>query len=472
VERAGIDRGHVVWSGAVNELLQQLLSMGPAIGAGVSGNGANMQAFMEGYQRTQAQLQQQGRLKQQDQIAGEDRQRLIERQTLADQNAASDRTRAGQVNAQTDALRSLQVPGALAEVGSGAETPEAAQALIESLMPKMMAAFGPEAMAFGQPAVEQAQKVITGRQKKQVESFVDAALKTDHIANNPDADPELTNLPEHIRKIVGKPTARLSELQSYAQLPVGKPQGKTRIPPMPGSSEEFSDPTTTPERRAQILADRRQFTEAGREPDKPNPNAGAYPPAQQRRIDAIVKGFDSQPIVKRTQTMAEAVTLAESLDLNTKNPADDQMLISSFAKAMDPDSVVREGEYNTVQKYSQSWAEKFGFDVARMFSNTSFLTPQARAQMKETIRAKFAAGRGQYDNVRREYGRKIERITGKTGGVDELTDFGAAFPQESAPAQKQNQQQTTGGFPKAGTRRKKDGVLYESDGTGWLPVKP
>jgi hypothetical protein len=111
---------------------------------------------------------------------------------------------------------------------------------------------------------------------------------------------------------------------------------------------------------------------------------------------------------------------------------------------MDPDSVVREGEYATVQKYSQSWAERFGFDVKRIFSNTAFLTPQARKNMKATLMTKFSVERKAYDNLRNEYGRKIERITQKPGGVDELTDFGAAFPSEQ-PATN-----STPGRPKRG----------------------
>jgi hypothetical protein len=217
-------------------------------------------------------------------------------------------------------------------------------------------------------------------------------------------------------------------------LPVGKPAGKTRVPPAAGSMEEFSDPNITPERKAQILADRKAYMQSDDRAPRVTVNTtqGAYPPQTQRRIDAIVKGFDSQPIVKRTQVMSEGVNFAQAMDDNTTNPADDQALIYAFAKVMDPDSVVREGEYATVQKYAQSWAERFGFDVARIFSNTPFLTTQARKNMKATLMTKFNVERRAYDNLRNEYGRKIERITQKPGGVDELTDFGAAFPVEQS----------------------------------------
>lgn len=171
----------------------------------------------------------------------------------------------------------------------------------------------------------------------------------------------------------------------------------------------------------------------------------SLPPAVARRVDSKSKGWDTLPVVKTTQKMAEAVSFASSLDINTKNPADDQALIYAFAKAMDPDSVVREGEYATVQHYAQSWAESFGFNAARIFSNTTFLTPQARANMKRTIQAKYAAGKQQYDNVRRSYAKQINGITGQQNGEDYLTDYGGGFPSEqpataappSAPAKTQ-----------------------------------
>jgi hypothetical protein len=164
-------------------------------------------------------------------------------------------------------------------------------------------------------------------------------------------------------------------------------------------------------------------------------NKAAHPEMDdkvKRRIDMKTKAFDSLPVVKRVQTMAEGASFANSLDKNTKNPADDQALIYAFAKVMDPESVVREGEYATVQKYAQSWAQSFGFNAARMFSNTPFLTPEARANMKATMMAKFGASRKQYDNVRRSYTDLINQITGKDDGDTWLTDYGGSFPEDAA----------------------------------------
>lgn len=446
----------------MNDVLRQLLQLSPGIAAGLKGDGNAMQEFMQAYQQTDAQLRQQRERSTLLQQQGEDRTRAITRQTEQDKVATEQR-------GQADALQRLQIPGQLAELGGAGDTPEDAQRLIESVMPDLMKHFGQGTMAMGQPAVEMAQRTITARQKRQVKEYVDQALKTAHVSENPDADPELVNLPAHVQKALGKPTAKLSELQAFADLPVGKPQGKERMPAAAGSMEEFSDPNITPERRAQILQDRKDYMQSD---DRPrvtvNTGGGAYPPQMTRRIDAIVKGFDAQPIVKRTQVMSEGVNFAQSLKDDTTNPADDQALIYAFAKVMDPDSVVREGEYATVQKYAQSWADRFGFDVKRIFSNSQFLTPQARQNMKATLLTKFGVEQKAYNNLRSEYGRKIDRITGKQGtGVDELTDFGAAFPQTQTPETKTPAQ----GGPKIGERRKIQGQLAEWDGKGWAAVK-
>lgn len=154
--------------------------------------------------------------------------------------------------------------------------------------------------------------------------------------------------------------------------------------------------------------------------------AGTRDATTQRRIDSKAKGFDSQPAVKRAQMLAETANFAKSLDVKTANPADDQALIYNFAKSMDPDSAVREGEYATIQKYAQSLAQRYGFNAARVFSNSPFLTPEARQNLKDTILSRYQASRGQYDNLRKAY---LDQIAQMGGDESDLVDYGAGFPQ-------------------------------------------
>src|SRR4029453_9988165 len=77
---------------------------------------------------------------------------------------------------------------------------------------------------------------------------------------------------------------------------------------------------------------------------QPAAASGPLPPRVETTVRGLASRFSAEPSVKRTVTMAEAVSFIKGLDVQTKNPADDQALIYAFAKAMDPESVVREGE--------------------------------------------------------------------------------------------------------------------------------
>src|SRR5262245_38177676 len=144
------------------------------------------------------------------------------------------------------------------------------------------------------------------------------------------------------------------------------------------------------------------------------------------RIDSIRGQYNAHPVVNKFNIVADAVQFVKGLDPNTRNPADDQALIYAFAKAMDPDSVVREGEYATVQKYAQSWAQQFGFDAARIFSNTPFLTPEARANMKRTIESRAKPVGQQYRTVYNDFVKRADQVA-KGAGKDYIPDYGEAF---------------------------------------------
>jgi hypothetical protein len=141
--------------------------------------------------------------------------------------------------------------------------------------------------------------------------------------------------------------------------------------------------------------------------------------------------FDSEAQVKNFQVIQEGKNFVNSMPSDTANPSDDQAFIYAFAKIMDPNSVVREGEYATVQKYAQSWAESFGFNSARIFSNTKFLTKDAIENMKKTISSRYTASEQTYDQIRDQYIKSIDKIAGKTVGADILQDYKIA--ESSAP---------------------------------------
>lgn len=154
---------------------------------------------------------------------------------------------------------------------------------------------------------------------------------------------------------------------------------------------------------------------------------GLTPNQTQSQITGIVNQFDSEPIVKNYNVISEGYQFANSL-VNKANPtsADDQGLIYAFAKAMDPTSAVKEGEYISVQKYAQSMAQTGWANLQRMAQNVAFLTPEARKNIIATINSKFQASQQNYNNVYREYNRRLEDAkSGRVGGS--LTDYGGAY---------------------------------------------
>lgn len=170
------------------------------------------------------------------------------------------------------------------------------------------------------------------------------------------------------------------------------------------------------------------------------------------RVNSIAGQFDAEPTVKNYSTIREARDFVKTLgEGKASSPADDQGLLYSFAKAMDPNSVVREGEYNTIQKYSQSLLENFGVKVERALSNKPFLTEEAKKFLKDTIDKKYAASEKNYRRIYDEYGRRIDEVGGTKNGKKYLTDYSASSGEEKAPAQNAGPGRSGGGLPKVTT---------------------
>lgn len=136
-----------------------------------------------------------------------------------------------------------------------------------------------------------------------------------------------------------------------------------------------------------------------------------------------VNDFKGEESVKNFNVIQDGYNFAKSLKTDTKNPSDDQAYIYSLAKVLDPASVVREGEYATVQKYSQSWIKAYGGSVNNAINGTGFLSQSARENIKKTIEARYNAQKTSYNNVRNQYASGIDSITGRDTGTKFLTEY-------------------------------------------------
>jgi hypothetical protein len=160
----------------------------------------------------------------------------------------------------------------------------------------------------------------------------------------------------------------------------------------------------------------------------PGGSGGGLTPYQvQTTVNQIVNQFDNEPVVKNYNTIAEGYNFAKTIaDKANPTSSDDQGLVYAFAKAMDPTSAVREGEYTTVQKYAQSLIQSKLANAARFAANVAFLTPEARKNMVATINEKYQASKTNYDNIYKEYNRRI--ADAKSGTITgSVTDYGAAY---------------------------------------------
>lgn len=144
-------------------------------------------------------------------------------------------------------------------------------------------------------------------------------------------------------------------------------------------------------------------------------------------VEKITGAWDNEAVVKRYSALAEGAAFLDSINPNTKNSSENIGAVYAFAKAMDPDSVVREGEYATVEKYAQSLAESYGLQIQRFYNNTNFLTAEAITNMKSTLRMKYNIQLSAYNSLLTEYGRRINGVTGKTNGTEFLHDYSIPF---------------------------------------------
>ena len=187
------------------------------------------------------------------------------------------------------------------------------------------------------------------------------------------------------------------------------------------------DPTT------QILEPAKGFTPKPKDTDGTSvggENPQLYSGLSSKTATAVrakVTAFKTEPTVQNFAVVQEGNDFAQSLANNTTNPADDQALIYALAKALDPGSVVREGEYATAQKYAQSWVKAYGKGVEQALFGTGFLSEDARKNIKATIKQKFAASKKSYDNLDAQYQQGINALTGRDDGAKFLTDY--AIPQ-------------------------------------------
>ena len=133
--------------------------------------------------------------------------------------------------------------------------------------------------------------------------------------------------------------------------------------------------------------------------------SGLTPQQINATVNGIAGQFDNEPLVKEFNTANSYVKTYKKLG---DSATDDQARIYTFAKVMDPSGSVKEGEYKTVEQYSQALLSRAGISVKRVFTNTGALTPEARTAMGSTLDKKLQTSKEAFDNLRKEYQRQMD----------------------------------------------------------------
>lgn len=157
---------------------------------------------------------------------------------------------------------------------------------------------------------------------------------------------------------------------------------------------------------------------------------GIYDQLDYRTANAVISqgnGFSSDPTVKTYNALVSAANLINGVDPNTQNPADHQAIVYNFAKALDPDSVVREGEYATIKKYSQGLASKYKGEINQAVNGTGFLSPAAIQAIQAATQNRVSSYTPQYQNVRAQTAARINSIAGAPVADQVLLDFEGGY---------------------------------------------
>jgi hypothetical protein len=158
--------------------------------------------------------------------------------------------------------------------------------------------------------------------------------------------------------------------------------------------------------------------------------SGIYGQLDYRTANAVIaqgNKFAESPIVKTYNNFISAGNLISGVSPNSKNPADHQAIIYNFAKALDPDSVVREGEYATIQKYSQNIASKYKGQINQAVNGNGFLSPEAIKSIQAATANRVKAYTPQYTNFKTQTAQRINSIAGADVANQVLLDFESGY---------------------------------------------
>lgn len=155
--------------------------------------------------------------------------------------------------------------------------------------------------------------------------------------------------------------------------------------------------------------------------------AGILTSEQAKTANDLNKDFESQPIVKAyNEGLQQYIALEDTL-ANGINGIQDMQLVYAFMKSVDPQSVVRETEFENAAKTGNIFQGAYArFNGA--LKAGGFLPEEVKQDFIRAARASFDAKNTQYFNVKSEYAKRINNTLGISNGANYLTAYEAAAP--------------------------------------------
>lgn len=147
------------------------------------------------------------------------------------------------------------------------------------------------------------------------------------------------------------------------------------------------------------------------------------PVSIQNRVLMMAKDFGASDIVKKYNATVDAINIINGIDVKTQNPADHQTIVYAFAKSLDPESVVREGEYATIKKYAQSLIDKYKKEINQAINGTGFLSEDAIKNIQSTMNNNYRSRKPAYDAAQAETSRVINNVAGREVSGEVLIDY-------------------------------------------------
>lgn len=188
----------------------------------------------------------------------------------------------------------------------------------------------------------------------------------------------------------------------------------------------------------------REERKAGRVPMSPNAffdveanrkaklqTASGLSPQVSSQVDALARSFDSHPIVKDYNVIQDKkLTIDQIVNSGNTGPGD-VALVYQFMKALDPNSVVRDTEFETARKSGNIFEGAFAKFNGYFKDKGGSLPQSVRDEFKRLIDISLQSKERQYNNLRQETARKINKKTGATDGDEYLTDYSGALTTKS-----------------------------------------